>query len=274
MKQMPNAETKWRLICVLLVLPLIAAAQVFDTTPPKIAHQPVKLGREGKILPIIAYVSDNSGVKSVSIAIQHDGQLIQSEMNQVKAETSVPVVVQTSSDAIPVYSTPGTTGKILGLLASGELLEVTLVRSPYYRIRTAAGLVGYIDSGTVQVVESGAAYRVTLPVNLTSAGRLAYQIAAVDDFGNETKTELIPIRFFNDEEIARLQGVKPGKEKPSQEEADVQPARAKSSSKPLYTKPVFWIATAAIGGGAYLLLSGGDGDAKTKKATVGLVIGW
>ena len=109
MKHVPNTETNWRLFLVLLVLPLAARAQVFDTTPPKIAHQPVRLGRVGKTLPILANVSDNTGVKSVRITIQHDGEQIQHEMNPVADAASVPVVVQTGSESVALYATPGAT---------------------------------------------------------------------------------------------------------------------------------------------------------------------
>ncbi|HNW58334.1 MAG TPA: SH3 domain-containing protein [bacterium] len=276
MKQLPNPETKWRLFFALLVLPLAARAQVFDTTPPKIAHQPVRLGRVGKPLPITANVSDNAGVKSVRITIQHDGQQIEHEMNAVASAASVPVVVQTGTEAVAVYSTPGNTGKQLGQLTPGELLEVTLVRAPYYRIRSATGLTGYIPADAVQTVESGAAYRITLPAALTAGGRLAYQIAATDDFGNESKTELIPIRLLTDAEIARLQGQRGGQTPParSEEQAAARPAAKGSAAKSLYSKPAFWITTAAIGGGIIYMLASGDDGSAPKKAAVGVTIGW
>jgi hypothetical protein len=278
MKQLQNPETIWRLFFALLVFPLIVAAQVFDTTPPKIAHQPVKIGRLGRTLAILANVGDNAGVKSVTITLYHDGQQIQHEMNQLKSEASVPVVVQTSAEAVSVYSTPESSGKILAQLAAGELLEVTLVRSSFYRIRSAAGVAGYVQADEVQTVESGSAYKVTLPTQLTSSGKLAYQIAATDDFGNEAKTELIQVRLISDEELAQLQGqrVPPGTpEKQGGQMRKSQPAGPKSSQKSLFARPVFWIATAAAGGGIYYLLSrGDDDDAASQRATVGLVIGW
>lgn len=275
MEHLLNSETKWRWFFALLILPLAAGAQVFDTTPPKIAHQPVRLGRVGKILPILANVSDNSGVKSVRITVQHDGQQIQHEMNPVQSASSVPVVVQTGTEAVALYATPSGNGKLLGQLAPGELLEVTLVHPPYYRIRSAAGLVGYIPADAVQIVESGAAYRITLPVQLTAGGRLSYQITATDDFGNEAKTDLIPIRLLTDEEIARLQERRsePTPLTRGKEATAVRPA-AKGTSKSLYAKPAFWITTAAIGGGIIYMLASGSDDTAPKKAVVGVTIGW
>ena len=277
MKQMPNPETTRRLLFALLIMPLLAAAQVFDTTPPRIAHQPVRLGRVGKVLPIIANVSDNGGVKSVRITIQHDGQEIQHQMNQVKSESAIPVVVQTAAEGVVVNSLPGGSGKSLARLGAGEQLEVTLVRAPYYRIRTAAGVVGYVHGDEVQTVESGASYRVTLPAQLTAGGRLAYKIAAVDDFGNESQTDLIPVRLITDEELARLQSQKPG-QTPSRPvesaESAARPGEPNKSIKSIFSRPVFWIATAAAGGGLYYFLSSGDEESSDKKASVGLVVGW
>lgn len=277
MKQMPNPETMRRLVFALLILPLLAAAQVFDTIPPRIAHQPVRLGRVGKVLPIIANVSDNGGVKSVRITIQHEGQEVQHQMNQVKSESSVPVVVQTGAEGVVVNSLPGGSGKSLARLAAGELLEVTLVRAPYYRIRTAAGVVGYVHADEVQTVESGASYRVTLPVQLTAGGQLAYRIAAVDDFGNESQTDMIPIRLITDAELARLQGKKPAQtpaRATESAEAPAGPSEQNKSIKSVFSRPVFWIAAAAAGGGLYYFLSSGDEESSDKKASVGLVVGW
>ena len=276
MKQLPSPETMMRSLLALLLFPLMVAAQVFDTTPPKIAHQPVKLGREGRTLPIIANVSDNAGIKSVSIAIYYNEQQVVRAMNQVKSETSVPVIVQTSSEATPLYSTPGTSGKLLADLAAGELLEVTLLRPPFYRVRTATGVVGYVNSDAVQIVEAGATYRVTLPSQLTSGGRLAYQIFALDDFGNEAKTDVIQIRIISDEELARIQGRKNLQEKPVAAKGDTELERLpqkKSSEKILFAKPLFWVGAAVVGGGVYYLISGDDDEAAAK-ASVGLVVGW
>lgn len=275
MKHVPNTETNWRLFLVLLVLPLVAGAQVFDTTPPKIAHQPVRLGRVGKTLPILANVSDNTGVKSVRITIQHDGEQIQHEMNPVADAASVPVVVQTGSESVALYATPGATGKLLGQLAPGELLEVTLVRPPYYRIRNAAGLVGYIPTDAVQTVESGTAYRIILPLALTAGGRLSYQITATDDFGNEARSDLIPVRLLTDAEIAQLQERRSG-QTPSgrSEEAPAVHATKASAGTSLYRRPAFWITTAAIGGGIIYMLTSGKDDSSPQKAAVGVTIGW
>ncbi len=277
MKQMPNPKTSRRLLFELLMLPLFASAQVFDTTPPRIAHQPVRLGRVGRVLPIIANVGDIGGVKSVRITIQYDGQEIQHQMNQVKSESAVPVVVRTAGEGVVVNSLSGGSGKILAQLPAGELLEVTLVRAPYYRIRTRAGVVGYVHADEVETVESGASYRVTLPVQLTAGGKLAYRIAAVDDFGNESQTDLIPIRLITDEELARLQNKKPGQipaQPAKRAEAAGRTREPNKSIKSVFSRPVFWIATAAAGGGLYYFLSSEDEKNADKKASVGLVIGW
>jgi hypothetical protein len=198
-------------------------------------------------------------------------------MNQVKSETSVPVVVQTGAEGVVVNSLPGGSGKSLARLAAGELLEVTLVRAPYYRIRTAAGVVGYVHADEVQTVESGASYRVTLPVQLTAGGQLAYRIAAVDDFGNESQTDMIPIRLITDAELARLQGKKPAQtpaRATESAEAPAGPSGQNKSIKSVFSRPVFWIAAAAAGGGLYYFLSSGDEESSDKKASVGLVVGW
>lgn len=290
MKQMPEAETKWSLFGLMLALPLLAMAQVFDTTPPTIAHQPVKLGREGKALPIIAFVGDNSGVKNVRISIQHDGESVESQMTLVDAEGSVPVVVQTRDEEVPLFATPSTSGKVLGNLSGGEQLQVTLQRPPFYRVRSASGLVGYIEANRTEVVESGAVFKINLPARLTAGGRLAYQIMATDDFGNEAQTAMINVRLVSDEEVARLQqnlaareSRQPGAPAEAKPEgmAGETPAEPRESglkkpaaSRSLFSRPGFWIATAAVGGGAWYLLSGGDEGGGAKKSDVGLVISW
>lgn len=290
MKQMPEAETKWGLFGLMLALPLLAVAQVFDTTPPTIAHQPVKLGREGKALPIIAFIGDNSGVKNVRIVIEHDGKSVESQMTQVEAAGSVPVVAQTRDEEVPLFATPSTSGKVLGKLGGSELLHVTLQRPPFYRVRSESGLVGYVEASRTDVVESGAEFRINLPARLTAGGSLAYQIFASDDFGNEAQTAMINVRLVSDEEVARMQQNLAARENrpttaPAEDKSDGMSGetpterresglKQPASSRSLFSRPGFWIATAAVGGGAWYLLSGGDEDGGAKKSDVGLVIGW
>ncbi len=287
MKQMSCSKTSQVVtaLTVFMMLPVLMWGQVFDTTPPKISHQPVKLGRTGRALPIIAYISDTSGIKAATMHLQHDGQITESEMTLMTGGESIPVTVQMNESAT-AYSGPGEKYKVMGTIPAGAQLEVTLVRPPYYRIRTANGMVGYIPSASADIVESGQAFRTTIPAELTSAAKCSYQISALDDFGNESRTGITQIRFITEEELARMQQDMSGGpakvERPSDSSAgtsdnlDVSPQSTrpgKGPSKPIYKKPVFWIVTAAVGGGAYYLLSGDD-DPAAKKATVDMIVSW
>ncbi len=288
MKQMPCSETSQiRIILMaLMVVPALIFAQVFDTTPPRIAHQPVKLGRSGRSLPVVAHISDNSGIKSVILHMQYDGQVVESEMIAAAGGESTPVTIQTR-ESVTVYSGPGESYKNIGTLPAGAQVDVTLVRSPYYRIHTANGLVGYIPAASADIVETGQAYRATIPAEGSTAAKFSYQISALDDFGNESRTAITPIRFISAEEIARMQqGMSGGRTEmdkqagssttasPTTDQAPQKRTTARGASKPVYKKPVFWIVTAAVGGGAYYFLSGDEDKSSSRKGTVDIVVGW
>ncbi len=259
-------------VALLWLFPPIVQAQAFDTTPPIIAHQPQKLGRQGKPLPLAANIADSGGVKAVQLKITYEGEAFEGAMPVINEKEAVPVTAKILTDQLPVYSGPGTTFKKVGVLNADQQVLVTMIRDPYFRIRSEQGLSGYIDAQSAQVITQGRLYGVTVPANITQSAFLTYQIIAIDAFGNESKTEPIEVRLIDDKQLAKLQtraGLTPKAE--AQPPATVKPLSARKSS-PFYTKPVFWLAAAAAGG-AYYLLSGDD-EEQAKDSTVFLNIEW
>ncbi|HPI71974.1 MAG TPA: SH3 domain-containing protein [bacterium] len=260
-------------VALLWLFPPIVQAQAFDTTPPIIAHQPQKLGRQGRPLPLAANIADSSGVKAVQLKITYEGEAFEGSMPVINENEAAPVAAKILTDQLPVYAGPGTTFKKVGVLSLGQQVLVTMVRDPFLRIRSDQGLSGYIDAQSAQVIARGRLYGVTVPANITQSAFLSYQIIAIDAFGNESKTEPIEVRLIDDKQLAKLQaraGLTPKAE--AQPPATVKPLSARKPS-PFYTKPVFWLAAAAAGGGAYYLLSGGD-EEEAKESTVFLSIEW
>ncbi|NLP12504.1 SH3 domain-containing protein [bacterium] len=260
-------------VALLWSFPPILYAQAFDTTPPIIAHQPQKLGRQGKPLPLAANIADSNGVKAVQLKISYEGEAFEGPMPVINEKEAVPVAVKILTDQLPVYAGPGTTFKKVGVLNRDQQVLVTMIRDPYFRIRSEQGLSGYIDAQSAQVITQGRLYGVTVPANITQSAFLTYQIIAIDAFGNESKTEPVEVRLIDDKQLAKMQtraGLTPKAQVKSP--ATVKPLSSRKSS-PFYTKPVFWLAAVAAGGGAYYLLSGGE-EEQTKDSTVFLSIEW
>ena len=260
-------------VALLWSFPQVVQAQAFDTTPPIIAHQPQKLGRQGKPLPLAANIADSGGVKAVQLKISYEGEAFEGAMPVINEKEAVPVAVKILTDQLPVYAGPGTNFKKVGVLNLDQHVLVTMIRDPYFRIRSEQGLSGYIDAQSTQVITQGRLYGVTVPANITQSAFLSYQIIAIDAFGNESKTEPVEVRLIDDKQLAKLQtrvGLTPKAE--AQPPATVKPLSARKAS-PFYTKPVFWLAAAAAGGGAYYLLSGDD-EEQAIESTVFLNIEW
>ncbi|MBN2357170.1 hypothetical protein JXO59_13730, partial [candidate division KSB1 bacterium] len=76
MKQMLWLETFFRHLypAWLVFFPVLLIAQTFDTTPPSIYHQAVKLSRINRPLPLIAYLSDQSGVRETMVKVNYRGE--------------------------------------------------------------------------------------------------------------------------------------------------------------------------------------------------------
>jgi hypothetical protein len=275
MKQMSIVGTRRRFALILLatVLPALVNAQSFDTTPPLISHQPVKLGRQGKPLPISAHVADSSGIKSVFLKISYEGESFEGPMPVINETEQVPVVVKVTADQLPVYAGPAETFKKLGELSAGEQVEVTMVRDTYYRIKSDRGVAGYVAAIATETVMQGKLYGVTVPAHITQSAFITYQIVAMDTFGNENKTAAVEVRLIDDKQLAKLQaqaGITP--RAGTTGEHNVKPLSDKPS-KPFYAKPFFWLATVAAGGGAYYYYNNQQ-EEKNKDASVAISLEW
>jgi hypothetical protein len=274
MKQMALVETLRRLFRVVVTawfVPLLLYAQAFDTTPPVIGHQPQKLGRQGKPMPLSVLIADPSGIKSVQLKISYEGESFEGPMPVINENESVPVTIKILSDQLPVYAGPGIGFKKLGVLFLDEQVQVTMVRDGFYRITSGRGIAGYIAAGSTETLLQGKLYGVTVPANITQSAFLTYQIIAIDAFGNEAKTNSVEVRLIDDKQLAKLQtqaGITP---RPSTAASSVKPLSSRRSS-PFYKKPVFWLATLAVGGGAYYYYS--QQDDKEKDASVNLILEW
>lgn len=256
------------LTCIVgLVLASALAAQTFDTTPPTISHQPVKLGRSGKPLALAAVVGDNGGVRNVVVKASHEGAPVELSMEQ---GPNVPLKVRVSTPHLDVFSGPGSVNKKVGALAAGDVADVTQARDGYLRIRMESGLVGYVEAADCVTLDTGYLYRANLPAEWTIGGTLSYQIFAMDNFGNESQTGVIEVRLIDEAQLARMQAQMGliEKETKSGEKSSVH------RSRPIYKNPWFWVGAAAVGGGAYYLISSGNGSENSTKSTVNVIIGW
>ncbi|MBN2356153.1 hypothetical protein JXO59_08570, partial [candidate division KSB1 bacterium] len=185
-------------------------------------------------------------------------------------DQTVPVKIKIVSFSADVLTGPGNTYKKVGELSAGESAAITLVREKYYRIRAESGLIGYVDKSHCETTERGQVFRVTIPAKATQDKSLSYQIFAMDNFGNESQTEIQDVRLINEQELLNLQkqaGI-------GDKESAAAATRISKKSKPFYTRPWFWITAAAVGGGAYYFLSSGEDDKNDKNATVDIIIGW
>ena len=272
MKQMALIGTLRRQlhpVFFLVLAPVLLYAQAFDTTPPVISHQPQKLGRQSKPLPLSAHIADPSGIKSVQLKISYEGESFEGSMPVINE--SVPVVIKILNDQYPIYAGPGSNFKKMGTLLLDEEVNVTLVRDSFYRIRSSRGLYGYVSNVSTEVVLRGKLYGVTVPANITQSAFLTYQIIAIDMFGNETKTPPVEVRLIDEKQLARLQAQAGLTPRTKTAGANVRSLDTRKAV-PFYSKPTFWLATLAAGGGAYYYFS--RQEDKEKDATVNLMIEW
>jgi hypothetical protein len=271
MKHLPmhdSGDLSRTLMCMFgLFLATTLAAQTFDTTPPTISHQPVKLGRLGKPLALATVVGDNGGVRNVVVKASHEGTPVEIPMGQ---GPSVPLKVRVSTPRLDVYSGPGSENKKVGVMAAGDVADVTQLRDRFVRIRMESGMVGYIELADCVTLDTGCLYRATLPVEWTSGGTLSYQIFAMDNFGNESQTSVFEVRLIDEAQLAQMQAQMGLVEKETKtgEKSSIR------RSRPIYKSLWFWVGAAAVGGGAYFLLSGGDEGGNSSKTTVDVIIGW
>jgi hypothetical protein len=275
MKQMIIVGTRHWLgaIRLALILPALVFAQSFDTTAPLISHQPVKLGRQGKPMPISAHVADSSGIKAVFLKISYEGESFEGPMPVINESEQVPVLVKVTAAPLPVYAGPAETFKQLGVLTVDEQVEVTMVREAYYRIRSDRGVAGYVAASATETVMQGKLYGVTVPAHITQSAFLTYQIIAMDTFGNESKSASVEVRLIDDKQLAKLQaqaGITPRTGAKGQPEPK---SLSEKRSRPFYAKPFFWLTTMAVGGGAYYYYYNQQ-EEKTKDASVSVSLEW
>ncbi len=272
MKQLQSLET---FVCsvgivwlFMITISPFAAAQTFDTTPPYISHQMVKLNKVNNPLTLVALISDHSGVREASVKVVYRGESVELMMSTPSKNQTVPVKVKAGAARMGVYLGPGNHFKKMGELAAGQIADVTLVRDNYYRIKTESGLAGYIDKNKCEPLEWGWMYQATIPAKATQGRSLSYQIFAMDNFGNEAQTEIVDVKLLTEQELLNLQ-----KQMTSGKGLRSGTPSVKTKG-PFYTRPWFWLTAAVVGGGTYYLLSG-DKDASTgKKTSVEVIIAW
>lgn len=267
MIQMKCLETLKRLLFLFLIYLLPLYAQVFDTTPPTLAHHPATVGLWGQPLNIVAHAGDQSGVKSMVIRIKFKDQTFNGKMPRLKDAETVPVIARVREDNLVVYSGPGTNYKDMGKLGVDEHVEVNRVRDNFYRVKNSSDLTGFVESQKMDIIMTGEAFGVAVPPEITQTDNLSYQIIATDKFGNETRTSLYDVRIVTEKQLAKMQdqlGSAP-KDSPVYDISE-------KKSKPFYAKPLFWLFVAAAGGGTYYYIS--QKDSKGDNATVNLIISY
>ena len=269
LKQRVTSETFLRGVMVFLVLNLIAIPIVENVLlaqslaeGPIISHLPSRVARYGNKLTIRAHVASDAQLKKVNVVLLNGDKPLRGSLPIISQSSTVPVRVMTTSNTI-LKSKSDESGKMRAMVPAGQILHVSGVSNNHYRAMTEEGKKGYIKSEHAEVLNSGLAFGVTLPPELTKRSRFIYQIEAIDSRGNITTTEPITIRLLTTEEIKQLLAMI----------RDGKTPTTPTSQKALYKKPSFWGGVAVAGGLAYLLLND-NGDDDQEQATLDVSITW
>jgi len=258
------------LVSYLVLAPMvfdISLAQSMDTTPPILAHHPIKVAYRGKPLKITVRIGDESKIQSVKMIINYDGKTITGAIPPRKGMEQVPLIVR-AKKKLTLYSKPGQRGKLRGEVEAGEELYVTGQRQDYYRIKVGE-LTGYVKASDTELLQTGRAYGVALPAKFTNQPSLSYQIIASDIFGNTTSTDLYTVRLLTKEEVAYLRSRAAGSKKTTaaKTEDQVEPEKKRSFK-------ALWIFSGLVlaGGGVYYYMT--QKKDKTNKTTAEVVVEW
>ena len=248
----------------------IGLAQSRASQPITIAHQPLKMAKRGQPLNVTANIGSDKGISSVVLKIEYDGKSVKGPMPSKSGGGVVPVIVQIINGDMDLFSGPGALYKRIGTAKRGDRLLVTSHKDGYYRVISPTKVAGYIDAEKTAVILSGNVYGVTIPAAMTQ-GKLSYQIIAKDAAGQVAQGEIVIVSLLSDEEIAAIRS-KPQAVAKAEEISPQAPAQSQKPSRPFYTKPLFWLGLAAVGGGAYYYTT--QKETKEENATVNVSIGW
>jgi hypothetical protein len=270
MKQLLKCETITALIIAVIISDLVLApficdvshAQLLDLNGPVISHHPRTIGQRDKPLQILAHVGAQTAVKKVVIKITQNNKTVSGVMPVKKNSTEVPVIVTASKD-LTIYAGAGTRYSKKGIAQTGETLYVTDVRPNYYRVRTDAGVSGWVESSNTEQVLAGKVYLVAIPATMTAGSSLTYQLFASDSDGHSTSTDAINVTLMTEDEIA---SIKEGKLPPKEQ------ALAAGVNKSSFNKFFPWVVLLGIGGAAAYFLTQ---KSKTENdATVDVMVDW
>jgi len=258
------------LISYLIVSPVffdLSRAQSMDTTPPVIAHNPVKLAYRDKPLKLTLRVADESKIKRVTITINYGGKSITGTVPLQKGMLDVPVLVEASRKLI-IYSGAGEQYKKKGKVSAGKQLYVTGMKNNYYRVRYG-NITGYVKAADTQIVLRGRGYGVKLPSKFTNQPTLSYSLTATDINDNTTTTDVYQVKLLTKEEVAQLLA-RTGLARKQKKAAAAPPPekKEKGSFKALW----FLTGMALVGGGVYYYLT--QYKQADKTATVEVVAEW
>ena len=246
----------------------IILAQSMDSTPPVLAHNPIKFGYRGKPLKITANIGDDSKIQSASITIQYGGKSITGNFPPRKDLAVVPVLAQAQTDLV-VYAGPGSQYAQRGSFFMGDQFFITGQKQNYYQVYKSTNIKGYVEAVKVSIVMTGQAYGVSLPPSITNQSELSYQISVTDINGNTTVGDLTRVRLLTEDEIDALLAEKSGGTLRASAKSSAQPEGTKKSS---FTPVLIFGGLALVGGGVYYLLT--QHKTKEEDVPVDVIIGW
>ena len=270
MKQLLKCETLTALIISVVISDLVLApfiwdvsqAQLLDLNGPVISHHPRNIGQREKPLQILAHVGAQAALKKVLIKITQNGKVVSGVVPVKKNSKAVPVIV-TASRALTVFAGAGSKYSKKGLAQAGETLYVSDVRPNFYRVRTDAGITGWVEANGTDVILAGKVYLVTVPATMTAGSSLSYQLFASDNEGNSTSTDVINVSLMTEDEIASLrEGKLPPKEQ----------ALAAGVNKSSFSRMFPWVVLLGIGGAAVYFLT--QKSKTDDEATVDVMVDW
>jgi hypothetical protein len=266
MIQLYKNDTILKFFSSLLTLQLLFLPLVYDHLPAAtqqvnemtIAHFPARVGRYGQQVTVRAHIAEKTPVRKVILVVENGASPLRGAMPKVQQAGLVPVKVKATKQA-GVRTGAAPSKNIKGRLEMDEIMQVAGEKNGYYYGVSEFGMKGYVDKNDVTVVDTGEAYAVTLPSDITSRSTLTYHIEAVDADGRITRTETVSMRLLTDEEIDMFMSMYGG--------------GAVVPDTPLYKKPLFWASMAALAGGAYLLSSDKESE-NDNQTTVEVLVDW
>jgi hypothetical protein len=240
----------------------VSQAQLLDLNGPVISHHPRNIGQRDKPLQVQAHVGAQAVLKKVVIKITQNQKTVSGVMPVKKNSKEVPVIVTASRD-LTILAGPGSRYGKKGIAQTGETLYVTDVRPNFYRVRTDAGVNGWVESDGTDQILAGKVYLVAIPATMTTGSSLSYQLFATDSEGHSTSTDIINVSLMTEDEIV---SIKEGKLPPKEQ------ALAAGVNKSSFNKIFPWVVLLGIGGAAIYFLT--QKSKTDNDATVDVMVDW